>query len=151
MQLTKLMRDRPARRRLLTVTLQVALSFVFLYAGYAKLRQPWYVFAGMIDNYSVVTPSVSEIISRVLPPLEVVLGVALLAGVYRKISSAAAVFLLLPFFMLMLWAYAKGMKIDCGCFGPGQTLGLRTLLRDGIFLTGAIWFSFLSWRPAREA
>ena len=147
MQFIEWMRSRPNHRRLLAMALRVALSAVFLYAGYAKLRQPWYVFAGMIDNYGVVSPSVSEVTARVLPPLEVVLGVALLAGVYRKVSSAAAVFFLLPFFALMLWAYARGMKIDCGCFGPGQTLGLRTLFRDGVFLTGAIWLSFLSWRP----
>jgi uncharacterized membrane protein YphA (DoxX/SURF4 family) len=144
----KLIHSLRDRRRLAAFTLRLALGLVFLYAGYVKLRQPWYVFAGMIDNYGVVAPSVSEVISRVLPPLEVVLGVALLAGLYRKVSSAAAVVLLLPFFALMLWAFARGMKIDCGCFGPGQTLGPRTLFRDGVLVAASIWLAFLSWRSA---
>lgn len=151
MQITEFIGSRSGRRKLATFALRLALGLVFLYAGYVKLRQPWYVFAGMIDNYGVVAPSVSEIIARVLPPLEVVLGVALLAGLYRKTSSAAAILLLLPFFALMVWAYAKGMKIDCGCFGPGQMLGPRTILRDGLLVAASICFAVLSWRSPGEA
>lgn len=94
-----------------------------VYAGYAKQWQPWYVFAGMIDNYAVVPPSVSEVIAATLPTLELLLGLAPITGVYRKTSSAAAVVMLLPFFALMVWAYARAMKIDCGCFGPDQSPG----------------------------
>lgn len=148
MRFAKLINSLPDRRSLAAFTLRLALGLVFLYAGYVKLRQPWYVFAGMIDNYGVVAPSVSEVIARVLPPLEVVLGVALLAGLYRKISSATAVVFLVPFFGLMLWAYARGMEIDCGCFGSGQTLGPRTLFRDGVLVAAAIWLAFLSWRSS---
>lgn len=150
MRITELIRSCPGRRKLAMFALRLALGLVFLYAGYAKLRQPWYVFAGMIDNYGVVAPSVSEMIARVLPPLEVVLGVTLLAGLYRKVSSAAAIIFLFPFFALMLWAYAKGLKIDCGCFGPGQMLGPRTLLRDGVLVAASLWFAFLSWRSPGE-
>jgi uncharacterized membrane protein YphA (DoxX/SURF4 family) len=150
MPFAKLIRTLSDRRSLAAFALRLALGLVFLYAGYVKLRQPWYVFAGMIDNYGVVAPSVSEVIARVLPPLEVVLGVALLAGFYRKISSAAAVVLLLPFFGLMLWAYARGMEIDCGCFGPGQTLGPRTLFRDGVLVAAASSLAFLSWRSSAQ-
>ena len=150
MRITELIRSRLSPRKLATFALRLVLGLVFLYAGYVKLRQPWYVFAGMIDNYGVVSPSVSEVIARVLPPLEVVLGVALLAGLYRKTSSAAAIVLLFPFFALMVWAYAKGMKIDCGCFGPGQILGPRTILRDGVLVAASIWFVCLSWRSPDE-
>ncbi len=148
MQFSKLIHLLSDRRKLPAFALRLALGVVFIYAGYAKLRQPWYVFAGMIDNYGVVAPSVSELIARVLPPLEVVLGAALVAGLYRKTSSAAAVVLLVPFFALMLWAYARGMEIDCGCFGPGQTLGPRTLVRDGVLVAASMCLAFLSWRSA---
>lgn len=150
MRMTELIRSPASRQKLATASLRLVLGLVFLYAGYIKLRQPWYVFAGMIDNYGVVAPSVSEMIARVLPPLEVVLGVALLAGIYRKISSAAAIILLFPFFALMVWAYAKGMKIDCGCFGPGQMLGPRTILRDGVLVAASVWLAFLSWHSPRR-
>lgn len=150
MHLKELIRSRPGRAKLAALGLRLALGLVFVYAGYTKLRRPWYVFAGMIDNYGVVAPSVSEVVARVLPPMEVVLGVALLAGLYRRISSAAGVVLLFPFFALMIWAYARGMKIDCGCFGPGQMLGPRTILRDGILLVASLWFTVLCWRSKSE-
>ena len=133
------------------VALRIFLGLVFLYAGYVKLRQPWYVFAGMIDNYGVVAPSVSEWTARILPTVEMALGLVLLTGLYRKTASAAAVALLLPFFALMLWAYLKGMEIDCGCFGPGETLGPKTLFRDGVLLAAAIYLGLLSWRSSGAA
>jgi|SRR5579883_30118 len=150
MWIKQLISQRNTRRSLVVIALRVILGAVFLYAGYTKLRQPWYVFAGMIDNYGVISPAASEIVARVLPPLEVVLGLLLFAGLYRRTSSAAAILFLLPFFGLMLWAYAKGMKIDCGCFGPGQMLGLRTILRDGVLLACSISLAALSWRASKE-
>lgn len=144
--LPRTLRSLPGWRTIAAFCLRVTLGLVLLYAGYIKMRQPWYVFAGMIDNYGVVPPSVSEWTARVLPPIEVALGVVLVSGLWRKISSAMAVALLAPFFALMLWAYLKGMKIDCGCFGPGETLGPKTLLRDGVLLTASAWFACLSWR-----
>lgn len=144
--------NNPARRRkLLSFALQLIVGSVFVYAGYVKLRQPWYVFAGMIDNYGVVPPSVSEVIARVLPALELLLGLALITGVCPKTSSAAAVFVLLPFFALMVWAYGRGMNIDCGCFGPGQALGPRTILRDAALLAASAWLMLLSWRSGGGA
>mgnify|MGYP000358806103 CR=1 FL=1 len=146
MFIAKFINDNAGRCKLQSFTLRLILGLVFVYAGYAKLRQPWYVFAGMIDNYGVVPPSVSEVIARTLPSLEILLGLALLTGVCRKISSAAAVIILLPFFALMVWAYARGMKIDCGCFGPGQTLGPRTILRDAALVAASAWLMLLTWR-----
>jgi uncharacterized membrane protein YphA (DoxX/SURF4 family) len=145
MRLKRFMRLFENRRSIASFVLRAALGLVFLYTGYAKLRQPWYVFAGMIDNYGVVPPQVSEVIARVLPALEVILGSALLVGLYRKLSSAATVVVLVPFFVLMLQAYIRGMTIDCGCFGQGQTLGIRTLMRDGVLVAASLWLAFLSW------
>lgn len=151
MLILKFINSPAGRRKLLSFTLRLILGLVFVYAGYVKLRQPWYVFAGMIDNYGVVPPSVSELIARILPAFELMLGLVLIAGVCRKTSSAAAVFMLLPFFALMVWAYARGMKIDCGCFGPGQTLGPRTILRDAALVAASAWLMLLSWRSGGGA
>ncbi len=132
--------------RILGLLVRCGLGLVFLYAGYVKLRQPWYIFAGMIDNYSVVPPSVSEALARTLPSVELVLGVVLLAGWCRRISSLAAATLLSAFFALMLSGYARGLEIDCGCFGAGETVGPRTLLRDGALVAGSLFLAIASWR-----
>ena len=151
MRFANFINDPAGRHRLLSFALRLVLGLVLVYAGYVKLRQPWYVFAGMIDNYGVVPPSVSEVVARALPALELVLGLGLIAGIYRRISSTAAFIMLVPFFALMVWAYARGMKIDCGCFGPGQTLGPRTILRDGVLVGVSTWLMLLSWRSTGHA
>jgi hypothetical protein len=47
--------------------------------------------------------------------------------------------MLLGFFGLMVRAYAKGEEINCGCFGPGEMISWKTLLRDGsLVAAGAV-------------
>jgi len=55
-----------------------------------------------------------------------------------RVSTVATSLLLMMFFGLMIRAYAKGMEINCGCFGPGETISWRTLLRDGALLAGSL-------------
>ena len=53
------------------------------------------------------------------------------------------------FFALMVRAYAKGMEINCGCFGPGEVISWKTLLRDGSMLAGSLlltWTAFYNRR-----
>jgi hypothetical protein len=62
----------------------------------------------------------------------------------------AAAGLLGVFFTLMIVSFARGLTIDCGCFGPGEALGPKTLLRDGTLLLLAIVLAVLAMRQARE-
>jgi hypothetical protein len=39
---------------------------------------------------------------------------------------------------MMVRTYRMGLEINCGCFGPGERLGVGTLLRDGSLLALAI-------------
>ena len=38
----------------------------------------------------------------------------------------------------MLRAYIQGQGIDCGCFGVGEAISPKTLLRDGSMLAAAV-------------
>jgi len=73
--------------------------------------------------------------------------------VWRHVSAAAASLLLAVFFGLMVRAMAKGMQIDCGCFGPGDRLSWVTLLRDGALLASSLFVTTTAFRrgglPAR--
>jgi hypothetical protein len=48
--------------------------------------------------------------------------------------AAAASLLLLTFFAVLVRSYALGMNIECGCFGPGEQLTWKTLMRDGFLV-----------------
>jgi hypothetical protein len=48
---------------------------------------------------------------------------------------------------VMVVSYFTGAGIDCGCFGVGEPLSVRTLIRDGALLVGAVWLVVLSRGP----
>ena len=78
------------------------------------------------------------------------IGLALMAGRWMRVTSAAASLLLLMFFVLMVRSYVKGMQIDCGCFGLGDPISVRTLARDGSLLVGYLFLTWTSFRGRRQ-
>ena len=118
--------------------LRVLLGAVFIYAAYSKLRQPWLLFALSIDSYQLLPEWAVYALARTLPWIELVLGVLLAAGVWlRQVSSVAAATLTL-FFAVMIVSYFRGAGIDCGCFGVGEPLSARTVVRDGVLVAAAL-------------
>jgi len=132
---------------ILASILRIALGVIFVYAAWIKLREPWAMFAIAIDSYQILPAWAVELVARALPWFELLLGGLLIAGVWRRVSGAAASLLLAVFFSLMVRAMAKGMQIDCGCFGPGERLSWMTLLRDGALLASSLFVTLGSRRP----
>jgi uncharacterized membrane protein YphA (DoxX/SURF4 family) len=54
-----------------------------------------------------------------LPVIEIAVGLALLAGVFVRTAAIAAAVLLVVFIAAVGSAWARGLQIDCGCFGNG--------------------------------
>jgi uncharacterized membrane protein YphA (DoxX/SURF4 family) len=132
------------------LVLRLVLAAVFVYAAYTKLRDPWMMFAMSIDAYQVLPEWAVLTLGRTLPWLELLLGLLLAAGLLLRHAAAGATMLLGAFFAIMLWAFAKGMAIDCGCFGPGETIGPRTLARDGALLAMSGVLTVLATRQFRS-
>jgi uncharacterized membrane protein YphA (DoxX/SURF4 family) len=137
--------------RAVVLALRVALGAVFVYAAWTKLRQPWELFAMSIDAYKVLPYWAVLAVARALPWAEMLIGLALMAGRWLRVSAAAASLMLLMFFALMVRAYAKGMQIDCGCFGLGDPISARTLARDGSLLAGCVFLTWTSFRGRWKA
>src|SRR5438270_2277261 len=94
---------------IVALVLRVVLGAVFVYAGYLKLRDPWALFAMNIASYEVLPMPAVEFVAKTLPWFEVVLGLVLIAGVFRRIATVSAAALLMVFFGLIVRAYFKGM------------------------------------------
>jgi putative oxidoreductase len=139
--------------RLLLLLLRVALGAVFVYAAWIKLRDPWQLFAMSIDSYRILPLAAVELAAHVIPWLELAVGLLLISGFWMRISGSIVSLLLLTFFVLMLRAYAKGMAIDCGCFGPGEAISWKTLLRDGSMVAAALLLTTMAFlnRPKTAA
>lgn len=137
-------------RRVLVLLGRLALGAVFLYAAYTKLRQPAMLFALSIDSYRLLPEWAVIGVARTLPWLELGLGLLLVAGYGLRYVAAAASGLLLLFFGVMLRSYFKGLGIDCGCFGIGEALGWRTLVRDGLLLAMSLALTATAFLRARR-
>lgn len=128
---------------------RLVLGGVAFYAGAIKLgdldEAAWAVRA-----YSLLPDGLADVVGRVLPLVEVLLGTLLIVGLFTRWAAAAFGLLLVGFAVGIASAWARGLAIDCGCFGgggpvdPAETNYLPDLLRDGALLAVA---AFLTWRP----
>ncbi len=121
-------------RATLRLALRLVLGGVFVYAAYTKLRQPWLLFALSIDSYQLLSEWAVLAVARTLPWVELFVGMLLVLGWKVRYAAGVATALLAVFFTLMAASYTRGAGIDCGCFGVGEALSVRTLLRDAALL-----------------
>jgi uncharacterized membrane protein YphA (DoxX/SURF4 family) len=133
--------------RTLRLALRLVLGAVFLYAAYTKLSQSWLLFALSIDSYRLLPEWAVLTAARTLPWVELALGVLLVSGWKLRYGAIGASAMLLLFFSMMVFQYVRGAGIDCGCFGMGEALSARTLVRDGVLLVLAVMLVAFSWQP----
>jgi uncharacterized membrane protein YphA (DoxX/SURF4 family) len=123
---------------------RLGLAAVFLVSGVLKAvdQDATYV---AVRAYEVLPRAGVALVAGVLPWLEIALGLVLLAGVATRVAAAVFAALLLVFVAGVTQAWARGLSIDCGCFGgggavdPDQTAYGTELLRDTGFLLMAAW------------
>ena len=99
---------------------------VFLYAGASKLSAPD-AFADAIGRYRLVPRLVAEALAFYLPWLEIACGAGVLWSRLRAGALAVASTLAVLFALAVASALARGLDIDCGCFGAQETAGRRPL------------------------
>jgi len=129
----------------------VVLGIIFVYAAWAKLRLPWQLFAMSIDSYQLLPTPMVEFLARTLPWFELALGLVLIGGWWLRLTSAFTSALLLVFFSLIVRAAIKGQEISCGCFGPGETISWKTMLRDGSMLAGSLFITAMAFVNRRRS
>ena len=161
-----------------TLISRLALGGIFFLSGLTKLGVPA-AFTESINSYEMPLPAaLVQIMAVGLPPLEILIGVALLFGVFTRLMGGISAGLMVVFLIAMIQAAARGLDPNCGCFsGPtGNPLGLQivkmlgpigtflanervgvvSITRDIVLLlmglhlmrVPTIW-SFDSWRAAR--
>ena len=131
--------------RSLSLLFRLTLAVVFLYAGITKAKSPA-LFALAIDAYQMLPAWAVIALAHVLPWVEILLGLLLAMGWWRRPVSLATTLLLGFFFTVMAITYLRGIQADCGCFGFGEAISPRTLARDGGLLLMAFFLLFTSWR-----
>jgi uncharacterized membrane protein YphA (DoxX/SURF4 family) len=123
---------------------RLGLAAVFLISGVLKAIDPDATYVA-VRAYDLLPKLGVALVAGVLPWLEIAIGLLLLAGIATRAVAVASAVLMLGFMVGVTQAWARGLSIDCGCFGgggavdPGQTTYGRELLRDAGFLLLAGW------------
>jgi len=99
----------------LTVRVQIALGAIFIVAALPKVVDPP-SFAHMIYNYRLVPGAAVNALALVMPWVEILVGLALILGVWPREAAALAGLLLLVFIAAIGLNLVRGHAVDCGCF-----------------------------------
>jgi uncharacterized membrane protein YphA (DoxX/SURF4 family) len=137
------------RLRTVSTLARLVLAGVFLVAGALKVVDARTAVQA-VRAYQLLPDSVEPLVGWALPAVEIALALLLAAGLFTRVAAACAAGLLVVFIAGVASAAARGLSIDCGCFGgggtvaPGQTRYASEIVRDLGLLVLAAW---LVWRP----
>jgi uncharacterized membrane protein YphA (DoxX/SURF4 family) len=104
-----------------------------------------------VSSYQILPESMVGVVGIGLPVLELSLAGLLVLGFATRVAALAGGVLMIVFIGGIISVWARGLSIDCGCFGgggaaPKDGMGTRYLLeilRDLGFLALAAWIVVL--------
>lgn len=89
-----------------------------------------------VRAYELLPISLANFLGTTLPFFELGVGLLLVLGAATRITAGLSAILMIAFMIGISQAWARGLSIDCGCFGgggqvaPGEADYLTPLLRD---------------------
>jgi uncharacterized membrane protein YphA (DoxX/SURF4 family) len=101
-----------------------------------------------VRAYEMLPIWLANFFGYALPWVEIGIGALLILGVAVRIMGALGALIMLGFIIAIAQAWARGLSIDCGCFGGGGTIDpedtkyLSTILRDIGFLALGVFLYF---------
>ncbi len=122
------------------------LGLTFIYASIHKILFPA-EFAKIVYGYDLFPHAFINLIAILIPFLELIVGLALIIGVYPRSAAIIINIMLLAFIAALTINIIRGHEFDCGCFSAGQSgyssSSEATVLRDILyFLCGMLIIIF---------
>ena len=137
---------RPSATPWVSTAARLVVGAVLVVAGAVKVADPQASVAA-VRAYQLLPAGPDTAVGWGLPFLELVLGLLLLTGIAVRPTAVATAALLAVFVAVVASAAARGLSIDCGCFGDGGTIHpARTqypleIARDVGLLACAAWLT----------
>jgi uncharacterized membrane protein YphA (DoxX/SURF4 family) len=126
----------------LTLLCRLVLGGILVIAGALKIPHPDKS-AMAVRAYELLPISLANILGYSLPWVEVGVGLLLILGIAVRLNATIGTLLMIMFVIAISQAWARGLSIDCGCFGnggqvdPEDTRYLEEILRDiGLAMAG---------------
>lgn len=142
--------SRPRALDVAGLAVRLGLAAVWLVSGGLKVVDPDGTRVA-VGAYDVLPGGLVAPVATALPLVELALGTVLLVGAFTRVAAVASMLLLVVLMAGVAQAWARGLTIDCGCFGGGGAVSAadtrypQELARDTGFLALAAW---LLVRPA---
>lgn len=100
---------------------RLLLAVVFLISGIAKAADPAQTKVA-VKAYQLLPDSLAETVAAILPYLEIAVAIILLLGLATRLGALLSGLMMVAFLIGVTSAAARGLSIDCGCFGGGGTV-----------------------------
>jgi uncharacterized membrane protein YphA (DoxX/SURF4 family) len=147
--------DRKPWQPWLATVGRLLLAGVWLVAGFSKITD-LSASVRAVRAYRLLPEAAAQIVGNGLPLLELMLGLLLLVGFGVRMVSAVTAALMVVYMSGIASVWARGLRIDCGCFGSGGQLAVGAkptygieLLRDACFVVVALLL--VKWPTGRLA
>jgi uncharacterized membrane protein YphA (DoxX/SURF4 family) len=101
-----------------TLLARLILGGVLLAAGGLKVFKPTDS-ANAVAAYKLMPTELAHLIGYALPWLEVAIGLLLIVGFMVRPAAVFSGLIMVVFIGAIASVWARGMLIDCGCFGGG--------------------------------
>jgi uncharacterized membrane protein YphA (DoxX/SURF4 family) len=101
-----------------TLLARLILGGVLLAAGGLKVFKPTDS-ANAVAAYKLMPTEIAHLIGYALPWLEVAMGLLLIVGFMVRPAAVLSGLIMIVFIGAIASVWARGMLIDCGCFGGG--------------------------------
>ncbi|MBF0210620.1 MAG: DoxX family membrane protein [Desulfamplus sp.] len=124
-------------------SVRILMGIIFLYASYDKILNPE-AFAKAVFNYQILPDIAVNIGALVLPWLELLIGLSLVAGIWLEGSTIISTSLMLIFIGSLIFNQIRGLDIYCGCFSTDATqgkAGMLIIIRDMLFLVASTYLT----------
>jgi uncharacterized membrane protein YphA (DoxX/SURF4 family) len=126
------------------LTVRLVAAAIWLVSGAAKVADLSH-FEAQVQAYKLLPGGLEAPFAYVLPFVEIAIGLYLLVGLLVRPVAIFACLLMVVFIAAMAQAWARGLSVDCGCFGTlaRERVGLATIVRDAALgipsLVLALW------------
>ena len=99
---------------------RLVLGLIMIAAGFGKITDPA-AFATQIRHFAILPAGLENLPAILLPWVEVVCGLSLLTGVRARSAAWLSAAMLVAFTLAVGSAMARGLDIECGCFGTADS------------------------------
>ena len=116
---------------------RIVLGALFIWAAVTKLPD-MAGFAQDVANYRIVPAALVPFVASAVVGIELLGGIALVAGVMERAAAAVIACLLVAFIAFLSQALLRGIDLRCGCFGGDEPASWWTVARDLLMLAAAV-------------